>query len=161
MNTSRSRRGQAAMEYLMTYGWAILIVLAIMGILVYLVKPQQVESCNIATPLQCETERYIVDTAGNLNITIANIGSVGYYITNTTCAGKLKNYNVSGDAGFSLPAGGDANVYFNCSNSPNLVSTAVSGKDTFHESNLTITYYPVGSPAFAKTQVIEVVVKYK
>ncbi|VVB73281.1 Uncharacterised protein [uncultured archaeon] len=157
MNASRSRRGQAAMEYLMTYGWAILIVLAIMGILVYLVKPQKVESCNIATPLQCESERYSVDTAGNMTVSLANIGSVGYYVSSTTCGTDTYNYPAPG---LALPAGGSANVYFNCTHSPNLVATAVSGRDTFQDT-ATIVYYPIGSPEFAKTQQLEIVVRYK
>ncbi|MFW5991218.1 MAG: hypothetical protein ACOCQX_03230, partial [Candidatus Nanoarchaeia archaeon] len=32
----RGKRAQAAMEFLMTYGWAILVVLAAVGILAYL-----------------------------------------------------------------------------------------------------------------------------
>ena len=32
----RTRRGQAAMEFLMTYGWAILIMLVVIAVLFYL-----------------------------------------------------------------------------------------------------------------------------
>jgi len=160
MNASRSRRGQAAMEYLMTYGWAILIVLAIMGILVYLVKPQKVESCNLATPLQCEPERFSMEAAtGNLTVSIANIGSVGYYVSSTSCGPDVYPYSPP----LSLPAGGSANVYFNCTNSAYRVSTAVSGRDMFQDTtgNITIKYYPIGSQEFTKTQQLEIVVRYK
>lgn len=161
MNKPRSYRGQAAMEYLMTYGWAILIVLAIMGILVYLVKPQPVNSCNVATPLQCEPDRFSAATTGNVSIDLANTGSVGFYVANTTCANQTYDYTSNGQLpGLALSAGGDSVVYFNCSNSPNLVKTAVSGKDTFQET-VEIVYYPVGSPTFAQTQQIQISVRYK
>jgi len=157
MSKPYSRRGQAAMEYLMTYGWAILIVLAIMGILVYLVRPQPTESCNAATPLQCEPERFSADTTGNVTISLSNVGSVGYYIANTTCGSDTYTYATPG---LALSAGGNAIVYFNCSRSINLVTTATPGKDTFHET-VKLSYYPIGSPEFMKTQQIEVVVRYK
>ena len=161
MNASRSRRGQAAMEYLMTYGWAILIVLAIMGILVYLVKPQKVESCNLSTPLQCEPERFSMEAAtGNLTVSIANIGSVSYYVSNTSCGTDTYSYP---EPGLLLPAGGSENVYFNCTHSPYRVETAVSGRDMFQDTtgNITIKYYPIGGSTFPKTQQLEIVVKYK
>jgi len=148
------------MEYLMTYGWAILIVLAIMGILVYLVNPQKVESCNLATPLQCEPERFSIDaTTGNLTVSIANIGSVGYYVSSTSCGPDTYTYSPS----LALPAGGSENVHFNCFNSAYLVKTAVSGRDMFQDTtgNITIKYYPIGDPTFAKTQQLEIVVRYK
>ena len=35
MKLSSFRKGQAAMEFLMTYGWAILVVLVVIGALAY------------------------------------------------------------------------------------------------------------------------------
>jgi hypothetical protein len=149
-------RGQAAMEYLMTYGWAILIVLAIMGVLIYLVRPQKVESCNVGVPLQCEPEHYIIDRTGNLTIRLTNIGSVRYIIQNTTCANSTYTYP---GANLSLSAGGGVDVYFNCSASPSLNPTATAGRDTFQQT-VDITYYPADAPAFIKAQKIDVVVRY-
>jgi len=51
------RKGQAAMEFLMTYGWAILVVLVAIGALAYfgVLSPGRFlpESCTIAPGLDC------------------------------------------------------------------------------------------------------------
>ena len=39
-----NKRGQAAMEFLMTYGWAILVVLVVIGALVYFMGPNIINS---------------------------------------------------------------------------------------------------------------------
>lgn len=45
------KKGQAAMEFLMTYGWAILVVLIAIGALMYFIKPSEMlpEKCTIPT----------------------------------------------------------------------------------------------------------------
>ena len=162
-----THKAQAAMEYLMTYGWAILIVLAIMGVLIYLVRPQKVESCNVGVPLQCEPEHYTINTAGNLTIRLTNIGSVRYYIQSTTCgptiyapaAPGITTYSYP-SPGVSLAAGGSVDLYFDCSKSQKLNEQATSGRDTFQET-ISINYYPADAPAFAKSQQIEIVVRYQ
>lgn len=150
----KMKKGQAAMEYLMTYGWAILIVLAIMAILIYMVRPQQMETCNVAVPLQCEPEHYTVDTSGNLTIRIKNMGTVSYSIISSKCGTNVYNYNPP----LFLSPAGYVDVYFNCTGK--VESNAVPGKDVFKEA-VSITYYPTDAQTFTKTQQIEVVVKYK
>ncbi len=53
-----NRKGQAAMEFLMTYGWAILVVLAAIGALAYfgVLNPSRTlpSSCTIAPGLGCD-----------------------------------------------------------------------------------------------------------
>ena len=52
------KRGQAAMEFLMTYGWAILVVLIAIGALAYfgVINPERFlpSSCTLAPGLACE-----------------------------------------------------------------------------------------------------------
>ena len=52
------KKAQAAMEFLMTYGWALLAVLIVIGALAYLgvLDPTILipERCTIAAPLNCE-----------------------------------------------------------------------------------------------------------
>ena len=50
------KKGQAAMEYLMTYGWAILVVLIALGALFYLgvFNPTVPSTCQIAAPFSCQ-----------------------------------------------------------------------------------------------------------
>jgi len=53
----KGKKGQAAMEFLMTYGWAILVVLAAIGALSYfgVLKPQQFlpEQCVLVPGMAC------------------------------------------------------------------------------------------------------------
>jgi hypothetical protein len=147
------RKGQAAMEYLMTYGWAILIVLAIMGILVYLVRPQQVESCNVALPFQCEQNKYTINSSQFVKISLVNLGSIAYTISSANCGTSTTSLNTE------ITPGSNATLSINCTGSNSKISNPQSGKDVFKDT-ISIIYYPVGSPDFQKTQQIEIVVKY-
>ena len=55
---NRNKRGQAAMEFLMTYGWAILVVLVAIGALAYfgVLSPGNYlpSSCTIAPGIGCD-----------------------------------------------------------------------------------------------------------
>lgn len=152
-------KGQAAMEYLMTYGWAILVVLAIMAVLVVLVRPQQIPTCQISggTELQCSQGPYVVDaTTGNMSIKVQNIGGVRYIVTQTTCGSNAAYVYPS--PGLSLTPGSGSDVFFDCTGlvDPN----AVVERDMFKES-LTFTYYPADSPTFTTSRAIEIVSPYK
>src|SRR3990167_8103737 len=61
------KKGQAAMEFLMTYGWAILVVLIAIGALAYfgVLNPSRFlpESCTIGPGISCD-EFQIKDTVG-------------------------------------------------------------------------------------------------
>ncbi|MBI2144636.1 hypothetical protein HYU17_05855 [Candidatus Woesearchaeota archaeon] len=71
----RCRKGQAAMEFLMTYGWAILAVLVVIGALAYfgLLKPQQAlpTKCQLPVGLFC-ADYALSKTAGQSQFTITN-----------------------------------------------------------------------------------------
>ena len=53
-----NKRGQAALEFLMTYGWAILVVLVIIGALAYfgVLNPDTLipEKCSLETGINCQ-----------------------------------------------------------------------------------------------------------
>ena len=53
--TEDMKRGQAAMEFLMTYGWAILVVLIALSALFFLgvFNPQTSNGCVVAAPFIC------------------------------------------------------------------------------------------------------------
>ena len=69
-----ARRGQAAMEYLMTYGWALLVIVLVLGALIYLqvLNPQSrlQDACNLPVGWKCEIA--LLDTDGNLALKITN-----------------------------------------------------------------------------------------
>jgi len=63
------KKGQAAMEFLMTYGWAIVVVLAAIGALAYfgVLSPAKLlpDKTNFPAPLQNVDASAVVDRAGN------------------------------------------------------------------------------------------------
>lgn len=67
------KRGQAALEFLMTYGWAILVVLAAIGALAYfgVLSPDRFlpEKCTLPSGIACLDFRY---TTGAFELVIQN-----------------------------------------------------------------------------------------
>jgi hypothetical protein len=66
------RRGQAALEFIMTYGWAILVVLVLIGALAYMgvVNPKRLipESCVFSTGITCKD--YILTQPAGSNLQV-------------------------------------------------------------------------------------------
>ncbi len=87
----RTKRGQAGLEYLVTYGWAILAIVIIAGVLWYFgifnpSKFSEERQCGGGAAFQCLD--YRVNTSGTLTIVLGNKagGSVsGVNITSGAC----------------------------------------------------------------------------
>lgn len=102
-----SKRGQAAMEFLMTYGWAIMVVLVVIGALAYfgVLSPDALlpEKCDVGPQIGCKDFK-LVNNVGAAADTIQVI------LTNS--AGQdmvIRQFNVSGDnlngyCGFAMAA---------------------------------------------------------
>ena len=73
------RKGQAAMEFLMTYGWAILVVLAAIGALAYfgVLSPDRFlpDKCAANPPFSC-TQYKAYSSGTTLSLGIQNNGGV-------------------------------------------------------------------------------------
>jgi hypothetical protein len=82
------RKGQAAMEFLMTYGWAILVVLAAIGALAYfgVLSPDKFlpDKCSTIAPFTCTEWRF--DKTGDTGGTAVMVfkQNTGYTLTNWT-----------------------------------------------------------------------------
>jgi len=76
---ARRPRGQAAIEYLMSYGWMILVLLAVVAAFFYLgvFTPQQPKSCTFPTGFTC----YEYDLAPNGTLTLDLGQALGKPIT--------------------------------------------------------------------------------
>ena len=75
-----NKKGQAAMEFLMTYGWAILVVLIAIGALAYfgVLSPERFlpTSCTLGTGFACDEFKASAAAASNVEIYLRNgIGS--------------------------------------------------------------------------------------
>jgi hypothetical protein len=79
------RKSQAAMEFLMTYGWAIMVILLALGALAYfgVLNPSNLlpEKCTFPTGFQCDD--YIVNADGdNVSLRLINGKGEGVIIYN-------------------------------------------------------------------------------
>jgi len=99
-----NRKSQSAMEYLMTYGWAILVVLIALGALFYLgvFNPKTPSTCNANAPLTC-TDVVADNSAGTITLVLASTGTSDADVTGitidspsgiTTCAFELGELGV-------------------------------------------------------------------
>ena len=92
--SSRAFKGQAATEFLVTYGWAIVIVLAIMAILYSTVfKPEFYvsERCDVAPGIACDSFGLtrLSDTQVRLDLQAHN--TMGFSINLTTAGLTLQD----------------------------------------------------------------------
>jgi len=85
-----NKRGQAALEFLMTYGWAILVVLIVIGALAYfgVLNPSMIlpEKCSLSTGVACK-DHLIDQDASKLMFTFSNGMGRGIYVTKVTVKG--------------------------------------------------------------------------
>ena len=149
---SINKRGQAALEFLMTYGWAILVVLVVIGALAYfgVLNPSILlpEKCTLTTGLSCKDHR-IDSSTGNVSLSLENGMGSGMYITKITLNGKGTTY-FNGDAGCNITLDGShkAEGYytgvgtvgaeyfgFNCGNMTSGGDCRYSNKEAWHIAN--------------------------
>ncbi|MBU1202009.1 MAG: hypothetical protein KJ583_06015 [Nanoarchaeota archaeon] len=71
-----NKKGQAALEFLTTYGWAFLVILIMIGALSYfgVLNPTKYvpESCTFASPFQCDDA--VIMTNGDVTMKFRNNG---------------------------------------------------------------------------------------
>ena len=84
-----NKKGQAALEFLTTYGWAFLIILVMIGALAYfgVLDPSQFISqrCQVSAPFSCDGQNYVVKaTAPEVQLRIRNGLNTELNITNIT-----------------------------------------------------------------------------
>jgi len=105
------KKAQAAMEFLMTYGWAILVVLVVIGALSYfgVLNPQNLlpEKCTLPMGLYCKDHIIKGDTATTNSNTISfkleNGMGRGIIITNINVSGQVfKGCNIDDQTNNSL-----------------------------------------------------------
>ena len=79
------KKAQAAMEFLMTYGWAILVVLVAIGALAYfgVLSPDKFlpERCTGPSGMACLDKASISDTTGTVKFAIRNNLGFGIFLT--------------------------------------------------------------------------------
>ena len=88
------KKAQAAMEFLMTYGWAILVVLVVIGALAYfgVLNPQNLlpEKCTLPVGLYCK-DYLISSTDSTVTLKIENGIGHGIIIRTISITGQVFN----------------------------------------------------------------------
>lgn len=107
----RRRKGQAAMEFLMSYGWAILIALVAVGVISYfkILNPDEIvrDQCLLAQGIYCKSHKA---TPTGASIMLTNF--MGRDITVTDV--MLSDINCS-SSGLSVYLPNDRDAVFNLS----------------------------------------------
>lgn len=134
------RRGQAAMEFLMTYGWAILVVLAAIGALAYfgVLSPDNFlpNKCTISPEFACVESK--VNTDGSIQLGIQNnvgntLSEVNVTFSSQDCTLSNSTFGETGVSnGHRLDSANDGLIVFNC-------DSALTQNDKF-QGDLSIRY---------------------
>lgn len=140
------RKGQAAMEFLMTYGWAILVVLIAIAALVYFgaINPERFvsDSCTLAPPLSCSQQGDFIalsEAADNVRFRVNNgagntINVVGIVLTEPD-----GNACTRVDTAASIADGSEQEIRFTCND---LTATTPAG--TRFKADIEFTYNIAG-----------------
>ena len=95
------KKGQAAMEFLMTYGWAILAAIIVVGVLWYLIGNPANLVGNQFTITQPFAKNALNIAAAAITIEVRNGGGEGITITDTDitgCGTQTTDYSVADSA---------------------------------------------------------------
>jgi hypothetical protein len=104
------RKAQAAMEYLITYGWAVLIMLVVIGVLFYLgiFNPKPPTSCTFGTSgFSCYAFKVMGNITGNLILDIGQATGHDIKIFRFNCTAvspfPTDAYNINLTSNITIP----------------------------------------------------------
>jgi hypothetical protein len=131
------KRGQAAMEFLMTYGWAILVVLAAIGALAYfgVLSPDRFlpEKCTLPSGVACLDHKY---TGTAIQLSIQN--AAGFDMTGVSVAINGTGCNaIDTTTAPTLTNGQQATYSITCSPTSGKFKGAVTMAYTNQETGMT------------------------
>lgn len=80
MSLKNSKRGQSALEYLMTYGWALIVIVIVIAALVFLINPSELSGSGCTGFDNLPIGNFQISSAGlafkMTNMTARNISAV-------------------------------------------------------------------------------------
>ena len=132
------KRGQAAMEFLMTYGWAILAAIIAIAVLAYfgVFSPERYvpETCVLAAPIGCEDDS-TASAANGVTIQITNGAGEQIHVQEIDvdgCGTTTDFSDADGEQDADIEAGATQDLDITC-------DTALTEGDQFR-GNIDITY---------------------
>ena len=151
-------RGQAALEFLTTYGWAFLVILIMMSALAYfgVLNPSKLlpDRCNFGAEISCNKNTMVVaNKADNtLIMRLSNNFGVGVVVTNARVTTDVPSVGactpqINGAAINAFPWGSDITITFNADcNDPDagLCGDKMVPKEKI-KFNIEIDYYPASA----------------
>ncbi len=152
MMSFHRKKGQAAMEFLMTYGWAILVVLVVIGALAYfgVLSPATLlpEKCTFPVSLSCSDFQV---TGTKINLILQNGAGRDMTVTQVSASSQALGTGTGGEACNTAVATttlrNGASVNFELATP--VPAGACTFKDTGRDKNrynITLTYNWLDSP---------------
>ena len=115
----KEKKGQSALEYLMTYGWALVVIVIVVAALVFLIQPSQVGGNTCSTTSGILITNHQVSTDGvvpadnNLTLILSNqtassLGTATATVTGTVGGGSVSvtSFDLTSAAADPLGVGG-------------------------------------------------------
>ena len=70
----KNKKGQSALEYLMTYGWALVVIVIVIAALVFLIQPSQVggNTCSTTSGILITNHQVTAGTPGSITLALSN-----------------------------------------------------------------------------------------
>lgn len=121
MRFNKSKKGQAAMEFLMTYGWAILVVLVAIGALAYfgvLSPDSMLPQKTTFGPQISNVGDAFVQSDGSVQVALKNTGGFDLVVTGLSvtgdCTGPSNIVPDLSSPGLTYPNGNTTVFSWNC-----------------------------------------------
>jgi hypothetical protein len=141
----QGKRGQAALEFLMTYGWAFLVMIAVIAGIVALdplgAAQTNIQTCQLSPPLACNGDAMLLSAdggSGNLSIRIENIGRESITFENISVS------DTNGVASCTLPSPADLSpgdyVDVDCGDLSGVIAGDFVAEDSYN-MDLEVTLY--------------------
>ena len=127
------RKGQAAMEYLMTYGWALLVIVIAIGVLLILNPFKASNQCLFdQTGLQCnQPVNPVVDTNGVLYMTLTNGFQNSILVTGVKCTANRDTQTNAAPYALPKEIASQSTMQFNGTGVYGVKCTDVNGATSF------------------------------
>lgn len=128
----QTRKGQAAIEYLMTYGWALLVIAIVIVALYMLTQTQtRTETCMMQTGFVCNDPLPLLSAKSGLTFVLHNKMVQGIRVLGSACTtgSPQQVFNFVGNGG-DIPSGSSLQMVIPwCTGSNGAALNLVKGQD--------------------------------